>query len=340
MKTIEWLDGAVRFLDQTRLPHEEVYVTTKDPAVVAEAIRALRIRGAPAIGVAAAYGTVLAAVPPPGPGPSADPRACVTGAIALLRGTRPTAVNLFHALGRMAKTLERCDRENDLAGALLAEARAIHAEDVEACRRIGELGAALLRPGTSVLTHCNAGALATSGIGTALGVIVTAHRQGKIARVFAGETRPLLQGARLTTFELLRAGIDVTLITDNAAGLVMARGLVQAVIVGADRIAANGDTANKIGTYPLAVLAHRHNIPFYVAAPSSSIDPSTAGGDAIVIEERDPTEVTRIGTVAFAPEGVQVYAPAFDITPNELISAIVTESGVLVPPYSRSIAGI
>ncbi|HEX9007553.1 MAG TPA: S-methyl-5-thioribose-1-phosphate isomerase, partial [Bacteroidota bacterium] len=248
-------------------------------------------------------------------------------------------VNLFKALDRMERTLQSCRADDDLAAALLKEARSIHREDVEACRRIGELGAALLRPGTSVLTHCNAGALATTGIGTAIGVIVAAHRQGKIRRVYAGETRPLLQGARLTTFELLRAGIDTTLITDSAAGLVMSRGLVQAVVVGADRIAANGDTANKIGTYPLAVLADRHNVPFYVAAPSSTIDPSTAAGDAIIIEERDPAEVTRIGSVSIAPEGVQVYAPAFDITPNELITAIVTETGVLVPPFSRSMAG-
>ena len=336
MKTIEWRDGAVRFLDQTRLPHEEVYVVTRDVTVLAEAIRSLRIRGAPLIGVAAAYGVALEAHGLPS---DRNRLGRILQSIELLRATRPTAVNLFKALDRMRLIAENCSGAEDLGRVLLDEANAIRTEDVQACRRISEFGAALLRHGTSVLTHCNAGALATAGVGTALGVITRAHDQGKITRVYVDETRPLLQGGRLTTWELLQAGIETYLITDSAAGVVMAGGMVQAVVVGADRIAANGDVANKVGTYTLAVLASRHGIPIYVAAPLSTVDLSTPSGGDIVIEQRDPAEVTRVAGAAIAPEGVHVFSPAFDITPNELITAIVTETGVHVPPYGLTLAG-
>jgi methylthioribose-1-phosphate isomerase len=237
----------------------------------------------------------------------------------------------------MAHVVETAGASSSLPSELEREARAIEQEDVEACRRISEYGAALIPPGSSVLTHCNAGALATAGMGTALGVIFEAHAQGKIVRVYADETRPLLQGARLTTWELIHAGIETVLITDNTAGVVMARGMIQAVVVGADRIAANGDTANKVGTYTVAVLAHRHAIPFYVAAPTSTIDRHTPTGRDIVIEERDPSEVTSLYGRRVAPEGVGVFSPAFDITPNELITSIVTEQGVLHPPFDSAI---
>lgn len=325
------------FLDQTLLPGTVREIETDDPEVVADAIRRLGIRGAPAIGVAAAYGVALAARKADA---ASSVQQAVRAAIVRFRATRPTAVNLFYALDRMQEVLDASDDGEALTSALLHEAERIHDEDVEACRRIGEHGAALLAAGSSVLTHCNAGALATAGMGTALGVIVTAHRQGKIVRVYADETRPLLQGARLTTWELLAAGIETVLITDGAAGTVLARGLVQAVIVGADRIAANGDTANKVGTYPLAILAHQHGIPFYVAAPVSTIDLACPDGGKIPIEERDPREVKEFGGIRVAPEGVAVFSPAFDITPNKLISAIVTDAGVLRPPFTRSLLAV
>ncbi len=334
--TIAWRDGRVVFLDQTLLPGTVREVTTADPLVVAEAIRSLRIRGAPAIGVAAAYGVALASKES---SRTASMRDTVMNAIRMFRGTRPTAVNLFHAMDRMQRIVDTSIDEI-LPDALLQEAERINREDVDACRKIGEFGAALIAPGSSILTHCNAGALATAGQGTALGVIFTAHRQGKIVRVYADETRPLLQGARLTTWELLAAGIETVLITDNTAGTVIARGLVQAVIVGADRIAANGDTANKVGTYPLAVLANYHQIPFYVAAPTSTIDGALPSGDTIPIEERDPSEVIEFAGTQVAPDGVKVFSPAFDVTPNKFISAIVTEEGVLKPPFHQTIPGL
>jgi methylthioribose-1-phosphate isomerase len=264
-------------------------------------------------------------------------RTALLAAIDHLASTRPTAVNLFTALGRMRALLETAPGDGIPIDALTREAVAIHDEDVEACRRIGEHGARLLGPRTAVLTHCNAGALATAGIGTALGVITTAAAQGKIDRVFVDETRPLLQGARLTAWELVRAGLEVVLITDGAAASVLRRGGIGAVIVGADRIAANGDVANKVGTYPLAVLAARHGVPLYVAAPISTFDPGTAEGDQIVIEERDAGEVTHFAGKRVAASGVRVFAPAFDVTPNEFIGAIVTERGVLRPPYAPAI---
>jgi methylthioribose-1-phosphate isomerase len=338
MRAVDWVNGKLRYIDQTQLPEHEVYIETDRLDVVARAIRRLEIRGAPAIGVAAAFGVLLADTARESGHPT-DARVRYLSAIAELASTRPTAVNLFTALKRMRTVVDGSSGEDpaDLASALEAEARAIQAEDIRACERLGELGAALLPQGCSVLTHCNAGALATAGDGTALSVVFAAARQGKIIRVFVDETRPLLQGARLTSWELVRAGIPAVLITDSAAGTVLARGLVQAVLVGADRIAANGDAANKVGTYPLAVLARRHGVPFYVVAPVSTVDLSAAAGGDIPIEERAAEEVTHWGGRRVAAEGVSVFSPAFDVTPNELITAIVTDTGVLYPPFDRSL---
>ena len=341
MTSLEWTGNAVRFLDQSKLPLDESYVETTEYRVVGDAIRQLRIRGAPAIGVAAAFALLLA-VRKTSIASAPDLIREFTEAERFLSGTRPTAVNLFVALRRMRSTLEHFSSGDlpSIRSALQREAMAIQSEDIDACRRIGDLGAMLLAPGSTVLTHCNTGALATAGSGTALSIIMSAARIGRVSRVFVDETRPLLQGARLTSWELLRAGIEATLITDSSAGTVLQRQGVQAVLVGADRIAANGDTANKIGTYPLAVLASRHRVPFYVAAPTSTIDHGTPTGEQITIEERDAGEVTHIGGIRIAPEGVGVYAPAFDVTPNELITAIVTEKGVLRPPFTAAIAGL
>jgi len=341
MVSIEWRNGFLRFIDQTKIPFHEDYVETADYRVVGEAIRTLQIRGAPAIGVAAAYAVVLAAI---------DERIEsmrqlneeLYSAINYLSQTRPTAVNLFATLDRMRRSLEQNSRA-DLANMrrlLLNEAKAIHEEDIEACRKIGEFGATLIPGPSSFLTHCNTGALATTGNGTAQSVITTAAKQQKVLRVFADETRPLLQGARLTVWELMREGIDVTLITDSTAGLLMQNREIDLVIVGADRIAANGDTANKIGTYMLAVLAHQHGVPFYVAAPTSTFDFKARTGKNIPIEERNARDVTHIGDMRIAAEGVQVFAPAFDVTPNEFIRAIVTEVGVLKPPFVQSIEAL
>jgi methylthioribose-1-phosphate isomerase len=338
MITVEWRGGKVRFLDQTLLPLQEVYVETDRIPVVAEAIRALRIRGAPAIGVAAGFGMLLAAENLPRPSVT-ELRSALDSAARLLDSTRPTAVNLFAATGRMRRVIDAHPGAgvSELLEHLRAEATLIRDEDVEFCRRIGEAGASLLTPGSAVLTHCNAGALATAGIGTALGVITTAARQGKITRVYVDETRPLLQGARLTAWELVREGIETVLITDSTAGSVLREGRVQAVVVGADRIAANGDAANKIGTYPLAVLAAAHGVPFYVAAPSTTIDASLPDGSRIPIEEREAAEVTHVAGRRVAAGGVKVYAPAFDVTPASLIAGIITEQGVLAAPYGESI---
>jgi len=338
MKTVEWRDGKVRFLDQTRLPLEEIQRETDDYRVLGEAIRNLQIRGAPAIGVAAGYGVLLAVKALPSPSVSTVRLAC-SEAIAFLSATRPTAVNLFRALDRMAAVAGGYAGSDprDLWSLLHREAMEIAEEDRQACLRIGEHGASLLKPGSVVLTHCNAGALATAGQGTALGVIATAARQGKIERVYVDETRPLLQGARLTAWELMKQNIPVVLMTDSSAGIAMQQGRIHAVIVGADRIARNGDAANKVGTYPLALMADRHGIPFYVAAPVSTVDTETATGADIPIEERDGSEVTHIAGQRIAPEGVDVYAPAFDVTPNELISAIVTERGIARAPVSETL---
>jgi methylthioribose-1-phosphate isomerase len=337
LDTVTWHEGTVRLLDQTRLPGDLVYLDCADIETLAEAIEVLRVRGAPAIGVSAAYGMALAAR--------------ISGARDLpalledlrmarerLARTRPTAVNLFWALARQMAVAELWTGPAEgLASRLLDEALAIAAEDIAACRAMGEHGAALLRAGARVLTHCNAGALATVQWGTALGVIRSAAAQGKIEMVYADETRPLLQGARLTAWELEREGIPVTLLTDNMAGWAMSRGRIDAVIVGADRIAANGDVANKIGTYSVAVLARHHGLPFYVAAPSSTFDLSLPDGNAIPIEERRAEEVRGFGGVSTAPAAVGVFNPAFDVTPAELVSAIITERGVFRAPYGESL---
>ncbi len=336
MHTVQWApDGALRIVDQRLLPHAYVECDLRTIGEVAEAIRTLAVRGAPAIGVAAAMGLV-AALRFERPG---DVGGFVRDAAAALRATRPTAVNLAWALDRMLRALDAAQggtAAGDLTqvtAALHAEAEAIRTEDVAMCDALGRHGRTLLRDGMRVLTHCNAGALATAGIGTALAPIYAAHAAGMAVEVFADETRPLLQGARLTAWELGRAGVPVTLIADGMAASLMAAGRIDLVLVGADRIAANGDTANKIGTYGLAVLARHHRVPFIVVAPSSTVDPQTPTGAQIEIEQRHADEVTHLGAQRIAPEGVSVYNPAFDVTPAALISHIVTEQGVLCAPY-------
>jgi methylthioribose-1-phosphate isomerase len=336
-----WRDGAFHLLDQTLLPEREVWMRCERPEEVAEAIRRLAVRGAPAIGVAAAYGLALGMSQVREPARLAERFAEVS---ALLGGTRPTAVNLRWALERGRAVFARAAPEGAhaepaaVAQALLAWARELHAQDVETNRLIGRHGAPLFSHGARVLTHCNTGALATAGYGTALGVIQSAWREQRLGMVWVDETRPLLQGARLTAWELRRLGIPFRLVTDSSAGTLMAQGLVDRIVVGADRIAANGDTANKIGTYPVAVLAERHRVPFYVAAPLSTIDLATADGSAIPIEERAPGEVTGVFGRRIAPDETEAVNFAFDVTPHELITAIVTEVGVLAPPYGESIA--
>ena len=334
---VTWDDGAVVILDQRRLPHEQSLLRCRDHHEVATAIRDMAIRGAPAIGVAAGFALALGAR--------------ITGAegrplrhefddmCAELAATRPTAVNLFWAIARMRRRFDALAAEGGetIRTGLLAEALAIQAEDLAACRRMGDLGAELLPAEARVLTHCNAGALATAGYGTALGIVRSAARLGKLKQVFADETRPFLQGTRLTTWELVQEGIPTTLITDSMAGHLMARGEVNVIVVGADRIAANGDVANKIGTYPLAVLARENGIPFYVAAPLSTLDLATREGSAIPIEERAPEEVTHHGGRRLAPLGVAVRNPAFDITPHRYVTAIISEAGVAWPPYVESL---
>lgn len=336
--SVEWREGAVRFLDQSRLPFEEVYVETSDHHRVAEAIRALEIRGAPAIGIAAAYAAVLG-VRASVPQSLEEAAKALQVASALLSATRPTAVNLFAALDRLKRRAATCP-ETSVRGfeeCLLAEACAIHDEDREACRRIGEFGAALLPPHAVLLTHCNTGALATGGEGTALNVIRKAAAGAGVREVYVGETRPLLQGSRLTMWELQRDGIPATLITDGTAASILRDRGVMAVIVGADRIVANGDTANKIGTYSLAVLARHHGVRFYVAAPVSTIDLETPEGRSIPIEERPSTEVTHVGRHAITVPGAKVCAPAFDVTPASLIDAIITDGGVATAPYGPAL---
>ena len=337
--SIEWKDGKVRFLDQTRLPFEEVYVETDDHRRVAQAIRSLEVRGAPAIGVAAAFAAVLALRTSPARTPE-EARAALDEAVRFLSGTRPTAVNLFGALRRITAAAERAPRaaSHELSDRLLREALAMAEEERRASDLMGTYGATLLPPAARVLTHCNTGSLATVGEGTALAVVKKAAALGGVQRVYVDETRPLLQGARLTAWELVREGIPSTLITDSTAATVLRQHSVDAVFVGADRICANGDTANKIGTYPLAVLARRHGVPFYVVAPLSTVDFGTADGASVRIEERDSREVTHVGGTRIAAEGVDVFAPAFDVTPADLIDAIVTERGILRPPLQESLA--
>jgi methylthioribose-1-phosphate isomerase len=340
LPTIDLQDDAIVMVDQRKLPGQEVYVRCRTVPEVAKAIRTMVIRGAPAIGVAAAMGIALGMKRSTAKGTNQFAvefqKSCD-----LMAGTRPTAVNLFWAIDRMkrafAQGAQAGESPEELAARLGREARAIHDEDVANCRAMGGHGAEMVPDGARILTHCNAGALATAGYGSALGVIRAAVEQGKKVAVFADETRPFLQGARLTAWELLRDGIDTTVITESMAGPLMRAGEIDIVVVGADRIAANGDTANKIGTYTVAVLAHEHHIPFYVAAPLSTIDLSTPDGDRIPIEERDQREVTHFGTARLTPIGVGIRNPAFDITPHRYIAGIVTERGILRPPYSESL---
>ncbi|HEX9972512.1 MAG TPA: S-methyl-5-thioribose-1-phosphate isomerase [bacterium] len=332
--TIEWKNDRAIIIDQTKLPTEEKYLEITNYREMAKAIKQLKIRGAPAIGIAGAFGVCLAANEINATDMNVFKNR-LSKIIGELAATRPTAVNLFWALDRMkiiiTSNIGQTPRE--MKQKLLAEAISILNEDRETCRLMGEHGASLLKDGDTVLTHCNAGALATGGIGTALGVIFTAASQGKKIRVFADETRPLLQGARLTTWELMKAGIDVTLICDNMAAWVMQQGWIDCVMVGADRVAANGDAANKIGTYNLAVLAKYHQIPFYVIAPTATFDLSLRSGTEIPIEQRARDEVTHGFGRQTAPAGVAVYNPAFDVTPNELITAIVSEKGIFASPF-------
>jgi len=333
-RPIFWQDESVHLLDQTRLPWEERWLRLRSWEEVAEAIRALRVRGAPAIGIAAAYALVLAAKYPKG---GRTPQEEFQLAFPELRKTRPTAVNLFWALERMQRVFEENAGRPDLSEILLQEALKIHQEDIAANLRIGEWGAELLPHRSRVLTLCNTGALATGGHGTALGVIRTAFSQGKIEMVYACETRPVLQGARLTAWELKKDGIPFRLIADFAAGLLFSRKMVDVVLVGADRVARNGDFANKVGTYILALLAQHHRVPFYVVAPSTSFDLSLSQGDLIPIEERPEEEVLAPYGCRFAPEGARAWNPAFDLTPGELVTAFITEKGVIRPPYERTI---
>jgi methylthioribose-1-phosphate isomerase len=343
MKTLEFRDGALWLLDQTKLPLEAVPVVCRDDHQVAAAIAQMKVRGAPAIGLAAAYGVVLSARALAASGVvGQELSARLDEAMERLRHTRPTAVNLSWALARMRDVMVANAQADAaaLADRLLAEADRMLREDEEANRRMGRLGAELVPDDANVLTHCNAGALATGAYGTALGVIRAAHEGGKRLHVWVDETRPLLQGARLTAWELKELGVPCTLITDGMAGHVMAGGHVDVVIVGADRIAANGDGANKIGTYGLAVLARAHDIPFYFVAPTSTIDLATPSGAAIPIEERNPAEVVTCGGVRVAPEGIAVANPAFDVTPARLVTAIVTEQGVVRPPFAPGLARV
>ena len=340
LPTIDLQDDVIVMVDQRKLPAQEVYVRCRTAPEVAKAIRTMVIRGAPAIGVAAAMGIALGMRRSTAKGTHQFTvefqKICD-----LMAATRPTAVNLFWAIDRLkrafAEGAQAGESPDELAARLVREARAIHDEDVANCRAMGGHGAEMVKDGARVLTHCNAGALATAGYGSALGVIRAAVEQGKKIAVFADETRPFMQGARLTAWELVRDGINTTVITESMAGPLMRDGEIDIVVVGADRIAANGDTANKIGTYTVAVLAHEHNIPFYVAAPLSTIDLATPEGRQIPIEERDQREVTHFGTSRLTPEGAHTRNPAFDVTPHRYIAGIITERGILRPPYVDSL---
>ena len=340
LPTIAWEDGEVVMIDQRKLPSREVYVRCRTGRDVAKAIRTMVIRGAPAIGVAAAMGVALELR-----------RSTATGTTQLatefyrtcdlLAATRPTAVNLFWALERMKRVFAGAMRAgqstDELTATIIAEAARVHDEDVASCRALGQHGAEVVPDEGRVLTHCNAGALATGGYGSALGVVRAAVEAGKRVVVYADETRPFLQGARLTAWELLRDGIETTVITDGMVGALMQSGRVDLVVVGADRIAANGDVANKIGTYTVAVLAREHDVPFYVAAPVSTIDLATPDGSGIPIEERDAREVTHLGALQLTPDGTKVWNPAFDVTPARLVAGIITERGICRPPFTESL---
>jgi methylthioribose-1-phosphate isomerase len=347
IKAVDWQGDCLRLLDQTKLPRLTEYIDCRDFQAVAEAIRCMQVRGAPAIGTAAAFGMVLAAqnYKPGGLTAPAEMdrfRESLAEAAQVLSGTRPTAVNLFWAIERMLRKLKETSAHTpaELIPALEEEAAAIYQEDILMNQRIGQNGCALIPDGARILTHCNAGALATAGFGTALGIIRAAHASGRNLSVWVDETRPLLQGARLTAWELLQEGIAATLITDSMAGFLMQQGKVDLVLIGADRIAANGDTANKIGSYSLAVLAKAHGLPFYVAAPWSTVDLSLSSGQAIPIEEREPAEVREICGQPVAPAQVPVYNPAFDVTPGRLITAIITDRGIVSFPFDQSLPAI
>jgi methylthioribose-1-phosphate isomerase len=346
IQTVKWVgktDGFLELIDQRKLPRKKTTLKCRDIKTVFNAIRTLSVRGAPAIGVAAAYGVVLGMQKITKKEKAKTAISTLKKSCKYLASSRPTAINLFWALERVKRSGERFISKNPDASAeelrevLLNEANAIYREDVEMCRRIGRTGEKFIKNGMGILTHCNAGALATAGQGTALSVLFEAHKKGKKFKVYVDETRPLLQGSRLTAWELKQAGIETILICDNMAGWLMKQGKINAVITGADRIAANGDVANKIGTYSLSVLAARHKIPFYVAAPSSTFDLNLAGGDVIPIEQRAQEEVTKIGKVRMAPEGVGVYNTAFDVTQAQDISAIITEKGVIERPNADKI---
>ncbi len=336
IQPIEWLGNRVKILDQTRLPQEEAYLEFSSYQDIASAITELKIRGAPAIGAAGAYAVALGALEIQSSSRD-DFLERFQQVSQTIAGTRPTARNLFRAVERMERIAEAGTEVEKVKTALVEEAIKIHDEEAEATRKLSQFGADLINDGFTILTHCNTGPLATTGYGTALGIIIQAKEQGKNIKVFADETRPLLQGARLTTWELKKAGIPVTLITDSMAGYFMSQGRIDCVIVGADRIAANGDTANKIGTYTLAVLAKENSIPFYVAAPTTTIDPSLASGKEIPIEQRKPEEVTHIRGVQIAPDDVFVENPAFDVTPNKYITALITERGIIREPFGEGI---
>jgi methylthioribose-1-phosphate isomerase len=339
IKTLEWTEAGVRFIDQTKLPTEEAYVTCKSYEEVADAIRTMIVRGAPAIGVAAAMGVALGTLQSSAKTMPELEREFDT-VCNVLAGTRPTAVNLFWAIRRMRDRFEqlRAQPLEKIRQELVAEAQRMLVEDIAANEAMGKHGAVLMPSSGGVLTHCNAGALATAGYGTALGVIRAAVESGKQIQVFADETRPFLQGSRLTAWELMKDNIPTTLIADNMAGAMMRLGKIDAVIVGADRIAANGDVANKIGTYTVAVLAKEHGIPFYVAAPISTVDLNTTDGSNIPIEQRASTELTHLAGKQIAPDAVRVENPAFDVTPSKYVTAIITERGVARAPYQESLA--
>ena len=339
IQTLEWTEQGIRFIDQTKLPTEETYVTCKTYEQVADAIRTMVVRGAPAIGIAAAMGIALGAK---------NSKAETVGELKhdldqiceIMGQTRPTAVNLFWAIRRMQEKFERLRIRpiSQIKQELVEEAQRMHAEDIAANQAMGRHGATLMPSEGGVLTHCNAGALATAGYGTALGVIRAAVEQGKKIHVYADETRPFLQGSRLTAWELMKDGIPTTVISDNMAGAMMQQGKIGAIVVGADRIAANGDVANKIGTYTVAVLAKENGIPFYVAAPLSTVDLECPDGSKIPIEQRNPKEVTHIAGKQMTPEGVSIENPAFDVTPAKYVAAIITERGIARAPYSDSLA--
>jgi methylthioribose-1-phosphate isomerase len=338
IKTVEWTDAGVRFIDQTKLPTEETYVTCKTYEEVADAIRTMVVRGAPAIGVSAAMGVAIG-VRQSKARDNAELQREFAQICDVLAGTRPTAVNLFWAIRRMQEKFAEISDQPlaTIKETLIAEAQRVMAEDIASNQAMGKHGSVLMPASGGVLTHCNAGALATAGYGTALGVIRAAVDSGKKLRVFADETRPFLQGSRLTAWELMKDNIPTTVISDNMAGAIMRQGKINAVIVGADRIAANGDVANKIGTYTVAVLAKEHGIPFYVAAPFSTVDLETATGDGIPIEQRSSLEVTHLAGKQIAPDGVGVENPAFDVTPHQYVTAIITERGIAREPYQQSL---